>query len=105
MSGSAIVMMILGMVILWGGMAASITYAYIVSKRRKRQTSLCDEDSACLALSFWFFVVNKERLFGQTRPISRLLVTFSVRLYNRRKHLAEVSLCLQKKKETKRKNG
>ncbi|AST97825.1 methionine/alanine import family NSS transporter small subunit [Shouchella clausii] len=36
MSGSAIVMMILGMVILWGGMAASITYAYIVSKRRKK---------------------------------------------------------------------
>ncbi|ALA50847.1 methionine/alanine import family NSS transporter small subunit [Shouchella clausii] len=36
MSGSAIVMMILGMVILWGGMVASIAYAYIVSKRRKK---------------------------------------------------------------------
>ncbi|WP_153020516.1 methionine/alanine import family NSS transporter small subunit [Shouchella tritolerans] len=36
MSGSAIVMMIIGMVILWGGMATSITYAYIVSKRRKK---------------------------------------------------------------------
>lgn len=36
MSGSAIVMMIIGMIVLWGGMATSIAYAYVVSKRRKK---------------------------------------------------------------------
>ncbi|WP_175640565.1 methionine/alanine import family NSS transporter small subunit [Metabacillus schmidteae] len=34
MSGSAIAMMIIGMVIIWGGMAASITNAVVKSKRK-----------------------------------------------------------------------
>jgi len=35
MSGSAIFMMILGIVIIWGGLAASIVYA-VVSARQKQ---------------------------------------------------------------------
>ncbi len=34
MSGSAIAMMIIGIVIIWGGMAASITNAVIKSKQK-----------------------------------------------------------------------
>ncbi|HZH58943.1 MAG TPA: methionine/alanine import family NSS transporter small subunit [Metabacillus sp.] len=34
MSGSAIAMMIIGMVIIWGGMAASITNAVVKAKRK-----------------------------------------------------------------------
>ncbi|WP_155922241.1 methionine/alanine import family NSS transporter small subunit [Bacillus sp. EB01] len=35
MSGDAIAMMIIGMVILWGGLAASLANAVIKSKRAK----------------------------------------------------------------------
>jgi len=35
MSGSAIFMMVLGMVIIWGGLAASITHAVKSSKSSK----------------------------------------------------------------------
>ncbi|MGM0875458.1 MAG: methionine/alanine import family NSS transporter small subunit [Bacillota bacterium] len=34
MSGSAIAMMVIGIVIIWGGMAASITNAVIKAKRK-----------------------------------------------------------------------
>ncbi|MBU7595441.1 methionine/alanine import family NSS transporter small subunit [Metabacillus halosaccharovorans] len=34
MSGSAIAMMIIGMVIIWGGMAASIANAVVKAKRK-----------------------------------------------------------------------
>ncbi|QTD42714.1 methionine/alanine import family NSS transporter small subunit [Sporosarcina sp. Te-1] len=34
MSGDAIFMMILGILIIWGGLAASIAYAIIQSRRR-----------------------------------------------------------------------
>ncbi|MBM7605378.1 methionine/alanine import family NSS transporter small subunit [Metabacillus litoralis] len=34
MSGSAIAMMVIGMVIIWGGMAASITNAVIKAKQK-----------------------------------------------------------------------
>ncbi|WP_078391054.1 methionine/alanine import family NSS transporter small subunit [Shouchella patagoniensis] len=37
MSTSAILMMVVGMVILWGGMIASITFAYITSRRKKKE--------------------------------------------------------------------
>ncbi|WP_082407146.1 methionine/alanine import family NSS transporter small subunit [Bacillus sp. JCM 19041] len=36
MSTSAIFMMIVGMIILWGGMVASITFAYVTSRRKKK---------------------------------------------------------------------
>lgn len=36
MSSSSIIVMILGMVIIWGGLGASILHAYKVSKREKQ---------------------------------------------------------------------
>ncbi len=36
MTGGAIAMMIIGMVILWGGLAASIAYAVIKAKQAKQ---------------------------------------------------------------------
>ncbi len=36
MSGSAIVMMIAGVLIIWGGMGASITYAVKQAKKQKK---------------------------------------------------------------------
>ncbi|WP_077247614.1 methionine/alanine import family NSS transporter small subunit [Bacillus sp. FJAT-27225] len=35
MSGDAIVMMVIGMIIIWGGLAASLANAVIKSKRAK----------------------------------------------------------------------
>jgi hypothetical protein len=35
MTGSAITMMVIGMVIIWGGLAASITNAVLKSKKKR----------------------------------------------------------------------